>query len=73
MNRVFRSWQRYSVIIMLNEKISVKKIEKRQIIIKQPRNNRDNRADIVVVYRALLLLKISWKIWYGYSEQIKMS
>ncbi|CAI6350190.1 unnamed protein product [Macrosiphum euphorbiae] len=63
-----RLWEKYS-FIAINKRYSRTRNEK--IIVEQSQKyNTVSRKNIIIAYSALLLFKITWKIWYRYSNII---
>lgn len=68
--KVFRIWRKYCFYLS-NKNYS--KINQIPCNIRLHLQNKQNkRKNIIKIYRALLLLKIAWKLWYKYSNRIKI-
>lgn len=68
--RIFKIWKKYSIIVLNKEYCSRKKIIEK-IKLERSKNGGDQKENSVVVYRALLLSKTAWKIWYRYSNKVE--
>lgn len=63
-------WRKYC-FYLLNKK-NVKINQTPSNICLHLQNKQNKRKNIIKIYRALLLLKIAWKLWYKYSDRIKI-
>lgn len=68
--KVFRMWRKYCSYLssIKNGKIN----QTPSNICLQLKNKQNKRKNIIKIYRGLLLLKIAWKLWYKYSNRIKI-